>query len=261
MPRRSRLDLPSTIHHISIRGVDRMRIFRDEEDAADMLARFDRWTCETGSDCLGWSFNGNHGHWVIARHDRSLAEVIARFASAYAQHFNRRHNRTGPLFDGRYRSRVIRGDDDLRWTTVYALANPVRHGVDGLGTIDENVWAGWGAVIGRRTPYDFERIDAVLRLFGESDSRARENLRRELARAVETRWQLPWEARLEQLIDETCAAHGVARDEFTSGSVDSLAAQGAVVCKAIRDLGLPWRLVEERLRVPRSRISRALKAG
>jgi hypothetical protein len=39
MPRRSRIDLPGTVHHVTIRGVDRRSIFGDDEDAADLLAR------------------------------------------------------------------------------------------------------------------------------------------------------------------------------------------------------------------------------
>jgi REP element-mobilizing transposase RayT len=259
MPRRSRIDLPGTVHHITIRGVDRMQIFRDDEDAADLLARFERWAHETRSQCLAWSFNGNHAHWVIVRRERSMAELMARFTSAYAQRFNRRYERVGPLFQGRYKSRVIRGEEDLRWMAFYALANPVRHGITGPAGIDDYLLGGWGAVFGKRTPHSFESVEAILRLFGETDAEARRNLRDGLDIAVETKWRAPWEVRLERIVDEACRRNGIPREEFSSSSSCARAAHADAARRAIRDLGLPWRLVEAQLGIPQSRIARALR--
>ncbi len=39
MPRLARLDAPGVIHHIMIRGIERRKIFRNNEDRDDFLER------------------------------------------------------------------------------------------------------------------------------------------------------------------------------------------------------------------------------
>jgi REP element-mobilizing transposase RayT len=259
MPRRSRVDLPGTIHHVTIRGVDRARIFRDGRDSEDLLARFERWIHETRSRCLAWSFNGNHAHFVIVRLECPLSELMARFTSAYAQRFNWRHGRVGPLFQGRYKSRPVRGDDDLRWMVLYTLANPVRHAITGPAGLDDYGLSGWGAVVGRRPAHSFESVQFVLRLFGENDAEARRGLREALGVAIAARWRPAWELRLDRLIDAACLRHAISRSEFAGATPAARAAQTYAARSAIRDLGLTWRVVEARLHIPQSRIARALR--
>jgi hypothetical protein len=144
---------------------------------------------------------------------------------------------------------------------LYSLANPVRHAIAGPATIDDYTWSGWGAVIGRRARHSFESVDVILRLFGVTDDGARQNLRAALDEAIATKWRSPWQARLERMIAIACRAHEIARDAFSATSAPARAAQAEVARRAIRELGLQWRVVEAQLGIPRSRIARALRTG
>lgn len=259
MPRRPRFDLPGTVHHVCIRGIDGRRIFLDDADPADLLRRFERWALETKSPCYAWSFNGNHAHFVIARGERSMGELMARFTSAFAQRFNWHHERAGHLFMGRYQSRLIRDESDLRWIVLYASANPVRHEAMEPTKLDDYRWGSWAGLIGARQAFPFESLQLPLSLYGESPMNAQQNLRDALAAAVRTKWTRPPDARLAPLIQAACQRHGVSSPEFAGATRPARAAQNDVLCQAITQLGMTWSDALRELPVSRSRIARAAR--
>ncbi len=228
----------------------------DDADPADMLRRLGRWTLETKSQCHAWSFNGNHAHFVIARGERPLAELMARFTSAFAQRFNWRYGRAGHLFMGRYESRPIRGEHDLRWTTLYAAANPVRHGASTVAALDSDPSSSWGAMVGARAPWPFESVDLPLALFGDSNAIAVASLRDALRIAVETRWARPPDPRLSRLVDEACGRRGIPRELFHGSFARARSAQDEVIRRALGELALTRREVEAELGASRSRVAR-----
>jgi len=260
VPRKPRVDLPGTIHHVAIRGIEGRRLFPAEGDAIDILQRFGRWLRETGCECIAWSLNGNHAHFVLRRGERPLAELMARFTSAFAQHFNGRYGRAGHLFQSRYTSRLIRDEADLRWTVLYVLGNPVRHGISDPAGLDEYLWSGWSGVIGARPRFDFESFDTVLGLYGESIAEARRNLRDALELAVETRWAPPPDERLACIIADVCARHRIERSALVGGVCAARAAQLEVIRRAASELKTPWRVLREELLISHMHIARALRA-
>lgn len=256
MPRRPRVDLPGTIHHVCIRGVEGRPIFVDEDDPADLLQRFERWVRETRSQCLARSFNGNHAHFVIARGEEPLAKLMARFTSAFAQRFNWRHGRRGHLFMGRYESRWVRDEHDLRWLVLYAAANPVRHAACAAAALDRYPGSSWGGMIGGRPWFAFESLDLPLSLYGDSARVARRNLREALRLAARSQWAPPPDPRLSRLVAAACAARGIAAWQFSGSSRAARAVQNEVLGRAIRELGITWREAARQLPVSRSRIAR-----
>jgi REP element-mobilizing transposase RayT len=63
MPRRARIDAAGALHHIICRGIERRKIFRDDDDRHEFLARLGRVLKETQSVCYAWSLNSNQFHF------------------------------------------------------------------------------------------------------------------------------------------------------------------------------------------------------
>ena len=59
MPRQARLDAPGTLHHVIIRGIEKRRIFDDDEDKQGFLSRLDGLVTETGTRIYAWSLMTN----------------------------------------------------------------------------------------------------------------------------------------------------------------------------------------------------------
>ena len=60
MPRLASLDTPGLIHHVIIRGIERRKIFRDNKDREDMLARLSDLLPAINTACYAWAFLSNH---------------------------------------------------------------------------------------------------------------------------------------------------------------------------------------------------------
>ena len=65
----------------------------------------------------------------------------------YARHFNERHDRSGALFGGRFRSDPIRDDEHFANACLYVLANPVAAGL--CRDVGEWPWSGLGPTVSR----------------------------------------------------------------------------------------------------------------
>jgi REP element-mobilizing transposase RayT len=98
MPRQARLDTPGTLHHVMMRGIERKRIFREEEDRKDFVSRLKNLSQETGTRLLAWSLLNTHVHLLLFSGPSGLSLFMRRLLSGYSQAFNRRHKRNGHLF-------------------------------------------------------------------------------------------------------------------------------------------------------------------
>jgi len=65
MPRKSRIDAPGAMHHIIVRGIDRQKLFKNDEDRNNFLSRFGVILTETKTDCYAWALIPNHFHLLL----------------------------------------------------------------------------------------------------------------------------------------------------------------------------------------------------
>jgi putative transposase len=152
MPRRQRLQIPGTPHHVIQRGVNRVDIFRSEADYEFFLTIFRAAAIRHETDVHTYVLMTNHVHFILTpRTKEGLSCTMKNVLQTYVRYFNRRYERTGGLFEGRYRSLVI--DSESYWFTCmrYVELNPVRAGIvtkpeeyrwssyqfHGLGRIDD----------------------------------------------------------------------------------------------------------------------------
>ena len=60
MPRKARLDTPGALHHVMIRGLERRKIFWDDEDRGDFLERVAQLVKKSGDRIVAWALMENH---------------------------------------------------------------------------------------------------------------------------------------------------------------------------------------------------------
>ena len=97
MPRQARIDAPGALHHVMVRGIERRRIFLDNQDRDNFIARLGDIVTETKTMCLGWALIPNHVHILIRTGQTPLTRIMSRLLTGYAVSHNRRHRRHGHL--------------------------------------------------------------------------------------------------------------------------------------------------------------------
>jgi len=99
MPREARLDAPSVLHHIMIRGIERRKIFRDKKDREDFLQRLAKLLPETKTACYAWVFIPKHAHFLFRTGAVPLAtlmrRVLIRLFCSQGLMVQNRHNQPG----------------------------------------------------------------------------------------------------------------------------------------------------------------------
>lgn len=131
MARRARLLLPGTPLHLIQRGNNRSVCFADSEDCLTYLELLHDASRDCGVDVHAYVLMTNHVHLLATpRVDpQAISAMMKRIGQRYVQRFNRRYQRTGTLFEGRFRSCLVNEAHYLLGCHVYIELNPVRAGM------------------------------------------------------------------------------------------------------------------------------------
>ena len=133
MPRILRRELPAEgIYHVTARSVHGQPLFVHDIDRLEFLSLFERASRRVGWTCHAWCLMDTHYHLVLETSTSMLSSAMHRLNTAYAQRFNRRHDRRGHLFDGRFSTWVVRDQAHLEATCRYVLENPARAGLEAI---------------------------------------------------------------------------------------------------------------------------------
>jgi len=129
MPRKARIDAPGALHHIIVRGIERRKIFYDDNDRDNFLNRLGVILIESQTPCFAWALIPNRLHLLLRTGVAPIATVMRRLLTGYAVSFNRRHRRHGQLFQNRYKSILCQEDPYLIELVRYIHLNPLRAGL------------------------------------------------------------------------------------------------------------------------------------
>ena len=154
MPRQARLDAPGLLQHVMARGIERRKIFWDDQDRQSFLERLALILDETQTQCYAWALIPNHFHLLLRTSLMPLSKVMRRLMTGYAITFNKRHKRSGHLFQNRYKSIVCEEDSYLLELIRYIHLNPLRAGLaKDLKELDKYPWTGHSAIMGKKNNF------------------------------------------------------------------------------------------------------------
>jgi putative transposase len=151
MPRKARIDAPGALHHLIMRGIERRKIFQDDQDRDQFLDRLRNILTETATPCYAWALLPNHVHLLLRTGTVPISTVMRRLLTGYAVTYNRRHQRHGQLFQNRYKSILCQEDPYLLELVRYIHLNPLRAKVvSDLNALDDYAYTGHCVLMGRR---------------------------------------------------------------------------------------------------------------
>jgi REP element-mobilizing transposase RayT/DNA-binding CsgD family transcriptional regulator len=168
MPRQARLDVPGALHHIMVRGINKANIFDDDEDKARFLERLGQNVLEGKCSVYAWVLMDNHVHILFKSGKHGISAVMRKLLTWYAQYYNRRHKRTGHLFENRYKSILCDEDNYLLALVRYIHLNPLRANIlKTISELDRYPFCGHRTIVGK-AQHPWTDADYVLLQFGRT---------------------------------------------------------------------------------------------
>jgi REP element-mobilizing transposase RayT len=166
-----RIEFPGAIYHVTARGNVRQDIFLGEKDCR----RFESALTRTVEKCQ-WVIHAhclmpNHYHLLLETPEANLSAGMRYLNGTYAQVLNRRHNRSGHAFEGRFKAILVERESYLLELCRYVVLNPVRAGM--VTMPGEWQWSSYAATIGKAPVPRFLHIEWILQQFGNNTATSR----------------------------------------------------------------------------------------
>lgn len=138
----------SGIYHIMLRGINRQKIFHDNEDCLRFLETQDRYKKKSDIKVYGWCLMGNHVHLLLGEGREEISATMKRIGVSYAWFYNWKYNRIGHLLQDRYKSEKVESDGYLVSVVRYIHQNPVKAGI--VKTPDKWEWSSCHGYYGKQ---------------------------------------------------------------------------------------------------------------
>jgi len=148
MARPLRIEFPGAIYHITARGDRREPIFEDDDDRLALLEVVAQAMSRFDAEMVAFCLMGNHYHFVLGTRQANLSRLMRHINGVYTQRYNRRHGKTGHLFQGRFKAILVDRDAYLLEVCRYVELNPVRAGL--VAAASEWQWSSYLPHVGNR---------------------------------------------------------------------------------------------------------------
>ena len=131
MPRRARVIVPGLPHHIVQRGHNRQPVFVEDADFRYYLSNLEEWKHSLGLKVYSYCLMTNHVHLVVKADDdlTAIPRLMKRLAGRQTRYVNALEQRTGTIWEGRYKISPIDTDEYLLSCCRYVELNPVKAGM------------------------------------------------------------------------------------------------------------------------------------
>ena len=170
MGRPIRIEYPGALYHITSRGNERRKIFRDKADRMKFLGILRDYHDRYGILIHAYVLMDNHYHLILETPKGNLLKIMHGVNGGYTNYFNRKYKRVGHLFQGRYRAILVEKDRYLFPLSRYVHLNPVRAGL--VKKPGGYLWSSYKGYVGKEKEEDWMEYGWVLSQFAEQRKRA-----------------------------------------------------------------------------------------
>lgn len=164
MARPLRLEYPGAVYHVTSRGNARQNIVADDRDRTLFLDRLAQVIDRFGWRCHAYCLMDNHYHLLIETPKPNLSQGMRQLNGTYTQAVNRRHQRVGHLFQGRFTAILVEKEAHLLELCRYVVLNPVRAKV--VTHPQRWTWSSYRRTVGARPAPTWLTTDWILGQFG-----------------------------------------------------------------------------------------------
>jgi putative transposase len=131
------------------RGISGESVLADESERADIVGRLASLVPELSFRVFAWVLMPNHLHLLVQTGANPLSMLMHSLLTGFAVRYNLRHDRTGHVFQGRFKSILVQHEGYFRKLIRYIHLNPVRAGIaKNVIELKAYKWSGHPAMLG-----------------------------------------------------------------------------------------------------------------
>lgn len=164
MSRPLRIEYENAFYHIAQRGIEKKEIFKTDRDKERFLTYLERSYDRYNSICHTYVLMDNHYHLIIETPKANISKIMHYLNTSYAVYYNTKHERVGPLYQGRYKAVLVDGDEYLHRLSRYIHLNPVRAKM--VEDPIEYKWSSYKYFIGKEKDPGWLETEFILANFG-----------------------------------------------------------------------------------------------
>ncbi len=200
MTRQIRVQYADAVYHVTARGNERKAVYRDEADRQRFVETVGEAVERFGVVIHAHCLMPNHYHLLLQTPRANLSAAAGWLQTTYSVRFNRRHRRSGHLFQGRFKAHLVEEDTYAQELIKYIHLNPVRPKdkrqpipAERKATLAKYRWSSHRAHAGfDNNPPAWICLD-WLRYFGRTRREAQAEYRSQIGKAFGQVVQSPWE--------------------------------------------------------------------
>ncbi|MEW5746485.1 MAG: transposase [Nitrospirota bacterium] len=166
MARPLRIEYEGAVYHVTTRGNERKPVFLDKEDRHLFLNLLQKVNERFHWLCHAYCLMDNHYHLVIETPEGNLSKGMRQLNGVYTQAFNKRRDRCGHIFQGRYKAVIIQKESHLLEVSRYVVLNPVRAGA--VKSPERWPWSSYRATAGMEQPHAALTTEWILGQFAKT---------------------------------------------------------------------------------------------
>jgi len=170
MARPLRIEFGGALYHVTSCGNAHEDIYQDDSDRAVFLDLLNRACDRHHWLCHAYCLTSNHYHLLIETNAATLSKGMQYLNGTYTQQYNRRHQRAGHVFQGRFKAIIVEKDTYLMELARYIVLNPVRTKM--VRAAKDWRWSSYRATAGLSKPHDCLTTDWILSDFGSNRAKA-----------------------------------------------------------------------------------------
>lgn len=125
MPRKRRIISSSKIYHVVSRGNEKKPIYLNMNDYNQFISILKKKQREKLFSIYAYCLMPNHYHLILNEGENVISSIMQSINTTYAIYFNKKHDRVGHLFQGRFRSKAIEDESYFLTAVRYVHNNPV----------------------------------------------------------------------------------------------------------------------------------------
>jgi len=163
------MEHPDTFYHVLSRGNEKREIFHEEKDYLKFLETLGKMAERFKVEVHAYVLLRNHYHLLIRTRVANLSRAIQWLGVSYSVWFNRQHDRSGHLFQGRFKSFLIENERYFTAMCHYIHGNPVRARI--VKKLSDYRWSSYQTYADTKYQMPWLTTDLVLGMYGGSRRR------------------------------------------------------------------------------------------